>query len=155
MRSHTNITFFPQFAQNFCREFYFWLISRKTVTVHIPQFPLTFRHKIQHAFLNDPFLFIFLLPDRSCSWQACPRLVSFVDLSRSFDWIMLVEMAWMVDTWASMRFEASSMVASLLTSSWFPNKMFFSFRTSNWLSKRRNSSLKKEISLLSLILYLT
>lgn len=95
----------------------------------------------------------FLLPDRPCSWRACPRLVSLVDLSRSFDWMMLVEMAWMVDTWASTRFDASSMAASLLTSSWFPNKMFFSFRTSNWLSKRRNSSWKK-ISL-ALVLYLT
>lgn len=83
------------------------------------------------------------LPARSCSWQACPRLVSSVDLLRSFNWTMLVEMTWMVDTWVSARFEASSMAANLLTSSWFPSKMFFSFKISNWLSKRRNSSWKE------------
>lgn len=87
-------------------------------------------------------LFSRYLPVRSCG-QTCPTLVSSIDVLMSFNWTMVVEMTWIVDIWASTRFEASSMAASLLTNSWFPSNIFFSLRTSNWLSNRRNSSWKE------------
>jgi len=151
-------------------DFYFWLRVPNVECVRKTFFELVFRefnirllilkndYNTRYVFRVCYWLFaqiqqywLNLLPGRSSSWRICPRLVSsMVDLLRSFNWTMLLEMARMVDTWASTRLDASNIAANLLTSSWFPSKIFFSFRTSNWLSKRRNSSWKKHPSCHSL-----
>lgn len=81
-----------------------------------------------------PFWSTSLLKDPPTSVSAI-----VVDPLRSFS-LMPQEMTWMVDTCVSTRFAASCMAASLFTKWWLPSRTFFSFRTSNWIMNRRNSS---------------